>query len=273
MYLSLVINCDTRDGFTSRETSAEHMFQGCRSIDFLTDGIENKKRFLSGFEFETIVFVDEHNKVPENTLARLREIADTVVIRKHDKKFGDIKNYEKFNDLNYLAALQLARGEVTFHMDQDCSCFTSSKESVEEMIGMLNDYKFISYPSYWSPRAVDDPSFGKRTWASTRFFICKRETLKFDTLMNCIIEPEWAYQAFGDSPRRTNWLEHFLSLANNDSVYYPPMDLEKRAIFCWDKYITGVLPKLNKMNYEEVRRYIADCGNIHYPVDLTCKNI
>jgi hypothetical protein len=272
-YISIIINTDTRSGFTDNESSITNMFEGCRSIDFLVDGVQNKIKFFEGFEKEVILFVDEHNPIPEGVLNKIRGMVDSLVIRKHDKKFGDIKNFEKFNDFNYLSALFMARGEVIVHFDQDCAAFTNSKESVEELIGMLKDYKFISYPSHWSPRAVHDPSFGSRTWASTRFFICKRETLKFDTLISCLLDAEWAYNTFGDSPRKCNWLEHFLSLANNDSVYYPTMELDKRAIFCWNHYVTGVLGKLNNMSYEEIKKYISDCGNIQYPVDLTAKQI
>lgn len=266
--ISIVINCDTRNGFKESESAAEHMFEGCRSIDFLLDGVRNKINFFEGFEKEVIVFIDEHETIPQDVVQELRFMVDTLIIRKHDKNFGDIKNYANFNDLNYLSALFMARGEIICHMDQDCTAFARDKESVQELIDMLKDHKFISYPSYWSPKAVHDPSFGNRTWASTRFFICKRETLRFDTLLDCIIEPEWAYKTFGDSPRRCNWLEHFLSMVNNDSVYYPTMDLDKRAIFCWSKYKAGTLAKLKAMNYEEIKTYISSCGGINYPCDI-----
>jgi hypothetical protein len=267
-FISLVINCDTRSGFTESESSADTMFNGCRSIDFLLDGIRNKIKFFDQFEKEVIVFIDEHEIIPEKIVSEIRFMVDTLIIRKHDKNFGDIKNYANFNDLNYLSALFMARGQLVCHMDQDCAAFTKDKESVEELIKMLDDHKFVSYPSYWSPKAVHDPSFGNRTWASTRFFICKRETLRFDTLLDCIIEPEWAYKTFGDSPRRLNWLEHFLSLANNDSVYYPTMEINKRAIFCWSKYKVGTFARLNAMTYDEVKQYIGDAGQIQYPNDL-----
>lgn len=266
--ISVVINADTRAGFKNPETSAINTFEGCRSIDFLIDGVRNKIKFFEGFQKEVILFIDEHEILPREAVDELRFMVDTLVIRKHSKKFGDIENYEKFNDLNYLSALQLARGEIVFHFDQDCAAFVPNRESVDELIKMLDDYKFISYPSYWSPRAVHDPSFGNRTWASTRFFLCKRETLDFGVLLKCVIEPEWAYQTFGDSPRRCNWLEHFLSLANNDSVYYPPMDLSKRAIFCWNKYKSGTFRRLNEMRYDEVVEYINQAGQICYPCDI-----
>ena len=42
--------------------------------------------------------------------------------------------------------------------------------------------------------------------------ICKKDTLKFDELTACVKEPEYGYAKYGDSPRRTNWLEHYLTL-------------------------------------------------------------
>lgn len=270
-FISIVINADTRSGFQNNETSATEMFNGCRSVDFLIDGVQNKINFFKDFEKEVILFIDQHEEIPENVLNKIRGLVDTLVIRKHDKKFGDQKNFANFNDLNYLSALQMARGEIMVHCDQDCAIFTKSKESVDELISMLDHFKFISYPSDCSPNAVNDPSFGGIIWASTRFFICKRETLKFDTLMNCIIEPEWMYKTFGDSPRRCNWLEHFLTKVNNNSCFYPAMSTEKRSIFCWANYKVGTLDRLNNMIYEDVKAYISEAGGIYYPCELNCK--
>jgi hypothetical protein len=145
--ISIVINCDTRAGFTNSESTANAMFNGCRSVDFLLDGIRNKVKFFDGFEKEVILFVDEHEVIPEKIVSEIRFMVNTLIIRKHDKKFGDIQNYASFNDLNYLSALFMARGQIIAHFDQDCAAFTQDKESVQEMIKMLDDYKFISYPS------------------------------------------------------------------------------------------------------------------------------
>jgi hypothetical protein len=265
--LSVVVNADTRSGFLQDESKVEEMFNGCRSVDFLTDAIQNKRNFFTGFEIEVILFIDQHEEIPESVLAIIRPMVDTLVIRKHDKKFRDIKQYEKFNDLNYLGALQLARGSYIAHFDGDSAAFTSSPEPIHEMIKLLDQYAFVSYPSHWSPRAVHDESFGKRTWASTRFFMCKREALKFDALMKCIEEPEWAYATYGDSLRRCNWLEHFLSITNSDSVFYPPMDLNNYTIFSWGSYKTGTLSELNKMSYEEIKGWLSS-HPIIYPNDI-----
>ncbi len=255
--ISLVINLDTRP-----ENSSENgLSKGVIDRDFLDYGIENKRLFLKGFDFETIAYIDQHEENNESINSYVYEQCDTVVIRKHTQEHS-------FNDYNYLRALYMASGDIVIHVDQDTAMFTSGKEYVEELIDHLYDYKFVSYPSHWSPRPVIDESFGKRTWASTRFFICKRKTLNFDVLRNCIEEPEWAYKQFGDSPRRCNWLEHFLSLANNDSVYYPQINLDKGAIFSWGSYEKYTLRRLNELPYNEVVDFINQHGGIQYPNDI-----
>jgi len=251
--ISVIINCDTR----SQKDEQTGLFGGVVNLDFLSDGIFNKKKFFDGFDIEVIVFIDEHNPVDEKTLSYLRTICDTVVVRKHTHENG-------FNDYNYLSALSLARGNYIAHFDQDTAAFTFSPEPVQELINLLEQYKFVSYPSYWSPNAVHDPSFGGRMWASTRFFMCKRETLKFDVLRNCIDEPEWAYKTFGDVPRRCNWLEHFLTLTNDNSVYYPPIQTEKLSIFTWEKYETYTLKRMNELPYEEIYKW-HNTHPIFYP--------
>lgn len=258
--ISIVINADTR----SENSTAEHMFNGCVNEDFLIDGVINKIKFFDGFDKEVILFIDEHNIIPKQLLSDLRYLVDTLVVRTHTHEHA-------FNDLNYLAALHLARGKYICHFDQDTAAFRGRYIAISSFIKMLDFYSFVSYPSHWYPRAVHDESFGKRTWASTRFFMCKRETLKFDVLRACIDEPEWAYKTFGDSPRRCNWLEHFLSLSNNDSVYYPPMNSDDCRIFSWGNYKKGTLNMLNKMKYEDVVNWIAEQGGINYPVDVTIK--
>ena len=259
MKISIVINADTRN----EKSSVGGLFSGTVNLDFLTDGVFNKIQFFKGFDIETILFVDVHNPIPDQELEYIKSICDCVVLRKHTDE-------NSFNDYNYLAALSLARGEIVCHVDQDTALFTSGAEYVQELINHLDNHKFVSYPSHWSPRAVEDHSFGNRTWASTRFFICKRETLKFDILRACIVEPEWAYSVYGDSPRRCNWLEHFLTLTNEDSCYYPPININGGLIFSWGSYEKWTLRRLNQLTYQEVAQWVISKGGIHYPVDVNC---
>ncbi len=255
-YLSIVINCDTRP----ENLNENGMSKGVVSRDFLDSGVFNKIQFFKGFEKEIILFIDKHEDLLLQTLSYLHTICDVVVVRKHTSEHA-------FNDINYISALSLARGEIVCHFDQDTACFTSGKEYIEELIGHLDNHKFVSYPSYWSPRAVHDPSFGNRTWASTRFFMCKREALKFDVLRACIEEPEWAYATFGDSPRRCNWLEHFLTLSNGDSCYYPPIELDKGSVFSWGSYEKYTLRRLNELPYSEIKQWL-NSHPIVYPNDI-----
>lgn len=250
--ISVVINTDTRD-----KQQQDGLLNGAVDLDFLTDGVYNKIKFFEGFNIETIVFIDEHNPVPDKTLTYLRTICDCVVVRKHTHEHA-------FNDYNYLSALSLARGTYIAHFDQDIAAFASGKEPIQYMIDLLEQFKFVSYPSIWSPNAVDDPTFGGRMWASTRFFMCKRETLRFDELKICLEEPNYAYDKYGDVPRKCNWLEHFLTLTNDNSVYYPPIQTENYTIFTWERYEPFTLRRLNEMPYSEIYKW-HDTHPIFYP--------
>jgi hypothetical protein len=260
MKISIVVNADTRDGFQSQETSANQMFDGCKSADFLTEGIINKRAFFSGFDTEVIVYVDEHNKIPTAILDRLQILADCVVIRKHTTE-------NNFNDWNYYRALSLASGDIIVHFDQDSAAFTSGKKPIENLIELLESYDYISYPSYWSPLPVIDASFD-HVWSSTRFFMCKRETIDFAELKKCFDYDYWikTYPV----NRRCPWMEHWLgSMAkyNGKGVYYPPMNIDNYCIFSWGNYKQGTLRQLNDMPYSELRSWLND-HPIHYPNDV-----
>lgn len=257
-YLSVVINLDTR----VENNKFDGLLNGVVSSDLWTDGLWNKVKFFDDFhDKEIIVYIDQHNPLDEETLNYIRTLATTVVIRNHTQE-------SSFNCWNYLRALQMASGDIICHIDQDTACFSSSSEPIHEMIKLLDEHAFVSYPSHWSPKPVIDESFGHRTWASTRFFMCKKESLKFDELRNCIIEPNWGYEKYGDSPRRVNWMEHFLTLTNNDSCYYPPVDLDRYAIFSWGSYDRYILKRLNEFSYDQVKEFILSKGGIQYPCDV-----
>lgn len=242
------------------------MFDGCKSADFLTEGIINKRAFFSGFDTEVIVYVDEHTKMPTPILDRLQVLADCVVIRKHT-------NETNFNDWNYYRALSLASGDIICHFDQDSAAFTSGKKSIENLIELLETYDYISYPSYWSPLPVYDDSFD-HTWVSTRFFMCRRSALDFDEIIKCQKNYDYWCENYPVA-RKCHWLEHIIgSIAKyrNQKIFYPPLS-PNYTIFSWDKYVSGVLPALNERSYEEVINYVNGCGGIHYPCDVTAKPI
>jgi hypothetical protein len=273
-FISIIINTDTRAGFQDIESSATEMFSGCRSIDFLIAGVQNKINFFNGFDKEVILFVDQHHQIPEDVLNQIRGMVDTLVIRKHSKRFGDMQECSKFNDINYIQALQLSKGEYIAHFDQDCAAFTRTPETINKLIGHLENHSYVSYPSAWSPRAVNDLAYDY-DWVSTRFFMCKRETLDFTEIQKCLLSNEYMYSKYPAS-RQNPWTEHILGLLakyNGKGVYYPPIELNDYAIFCWNKYFVGVLPKLNSMSYDEVKNYIDKANGICYPCDITAINI
>lgn len=248
--ISIVINCDTRP----EKTNADRMFSGVCNTDFLTDGIRNKQKFFEGFDFETIVFIDEHIPVEEKILAEIREIADTVVIREHTSE-------PLFNDINYFSALALARGEYIAKFDQDSAAFTSSKEPILKIINLLENVDYVSYPSHWSPRAVSDDSFNY-DWASTRFFMCKRSTIDFTELIKCRDYDYW--RTTYPVSRVCPWTEHWLgSIAKfkGKGVFYPPMDIDNYCIFSWSSYSKYTLRRLNNLTYSEIRQWLN-----HHPI-------
>ena len=254
MKVSIVINCDTR----SQKDEQSGLFNGVVNLDFLTDGVRNKQLFFGDYEFETIVFIDEHNPIDERSLAYLRSICDTVVVRKHTHE-------EKFNDNNYVSALSLARGEYVAHFDQDVAAFARDKGAIEYLIGLLENYDYVSYPSNWSPYPVHDDSYDY-FWCSTRFFICKRQTLDFTEIKMCLADSDYLYSKYPASVRNP-WTEHILGLHakyNGKGVYYPPIQTDKFTIFTWERYSTGTLQRMNDMTYEQIYEW-HNTHPIFYP--------
>jgi len=263
--ISVVINVDTRP---ENDTNKE-MFMGVVSRDFLIDGIINKRNLFNGFNTEVIVFVDEHEPIDEKTLFHMREICDTLIIRKHNKSFEDIDNFPAFNDFNYLQALTQARGKYIFHFDGDVAAFTESPEPIKEYIALLDKYDFVSYPSYWTPNPVDDPSFGGVYWVSTRFFCCKRSTLDFTELIKCQLDYDYWKDKYPRS-RLCHWIEHLLHNGKENCVYYPPLNFERFILFTWENYNKYTLQRLNNQTFEEVNQWV-NSHLFHYPNNLTIR--
>jgi len=267
--LSIIINADTRP----ERNQNKEMFNGVVDRDFLTDGIRNKIKFFEGFDKEIILFIDEHENVPRETLDEIREIVNVLVIRKHNKRFGDMVDFAAFNDYNYLQALFMARGEYVFHFDGDVAAFTSSPEPINEMIKMLDIYDYVSYPSYWSPLPVVDNSFD-HVWCSTRFFACKRETLDYSEILKCMLDYDYWCATYPVN-RKCAWLEHWLgsiSKYKGKGVFYPKIDEEKYLIFVWETYEKWTLRRLNLLPYEDVKQFVLNNGGIFYPCNLKINN-
>jgi hypothetical protein len=251
--ISVIINADTRN----ENPHAEHMLNGCASHDFLTHGVLNKIKFFEHFHIEVILFIDEHSPVanldlPDNV---------KVVISPH-------KQQPKFNDYNYINALSLAQGDIIAHFDQDCAAFTSGPEHVNYLIGLLDTYDYVSYPARHSPFPVHDETFDY-TWVSTRFFMCRRETLNLPEITKCIQDADYLYDKY-PATRRCPWTEHVLGLISKYSgrgVFYPPMHSDF-TIFCWKRYRPGTLQRLNSIPFSDIRHQITLWGDIQYPCDI-----
>lgn len=255
MRISLLLNCDTRP----EKDVVGDMFDGVRSWDFLTDGLQNKIQFFDGFDLETIVWVDEHVPVPHDVLDQMRSMADRVVLSKHSRKYRDVTSFSPFNDINYIQTFALARGEVIAHFDQDTAAFRSSKAEVDKLLSYLDRYKFVSYPSSASPKCVDDSSFGDHVWASTRFFLCRKETINLTELEEAVWEPETLYAKYHKPVRVCNWVEHFLGVSSKNSVLYPPLSKEL-LIFPWQSYSKGTLKTFNSMPFSEASEKLIRAG-------------
>jgi hypothetical protein len=264
--ISVVVNVDSRP----ENDSNKEMFNGCVSRDFLVEGLQNKRKLFNGFDFELICFLDEHQPIDENTIAAMRELSDTLIIRKHNKHFEEQKDFPAFNDLNYLSALFCARGKYIFHFDADVAAFTISPEPIQEYINLLEQYDYVSYPSLWSPNPVEDASFGGKYWCSTRFFCCKRSTLDFGELLKCQLDYDYWKETY-PVPRLCHWAEHLLSSISwtkGKGVYYPPVQFDRFILFTWENYSQYVLQRLNNQTFEEVNNWV--CSKIfHYPNNLT----
>lgn len=257
--ISLLVNCDTRP----EQDSVAQMFDGTRSADFLLEGIRNKQRFFDGFELETIVWVDEHVPVSDDILRELRSLSDRLVLSKHRKYYKGATPFTGFNDVNYLQTFALARGDVIVHMDQDMAAFTQGSSHITNLLLKLDEYKYICYPTEASPKCVNDASFGNHAWASTRFFMCRKDTIDLTELEAAIWEPETLYAKHPVPPRIMNWTEHFLGIMSKYSVYYPPVSTEF-LVFPWHQYKAGTLGKLNSMSYPEIAHKLISAGANSY---------
>jgi len=253
--ISIVINADTRP-----IRNAEHgLSKGVVNRDFLLHGVVNKIKFFEGFPIEVILHVDEHEPVPN--LSELTQLCDTIIVRKHTDE-------PKFNDYNYLRAMSLASGEYVAHFDMDTAAFTESPKPIKNMLAMLEHHDFISYPSHWSPDAVHDDSFDYR-WASTRFFICKREKLNTQRYRELLADYVATYEAYPAS-RKCHWTEHIIGLVakyDGKGVYYPPI-VNDHLIFSWGSYTEGTIQQLQQLSFDEVVNYVNARGGIHYPNDV-----
>lgn len=264
MKISLVWTGDSRRGSAGEETHIgafkDDQLHGCRSYDFLTHGVIAAQKFFEGFEIETILCVDQHGEIPLEVWDKWECAKLTGQLQQLHVAPFDRSKY-RFNDQLYIQALKRATGEFVVKVDQDVALFRHPNSNiVEQYLRWLdNGFAYVCQPH----------NGGDMMWhASTRFFICKRETLDFPEIERCL-DQNYVNRKYG-----TGWwcpcLEHILGVQQQGKVLYPPLQPDDYLIWSWVKYYRGILPKLNAMTYEQVRDYILDCG-IHGPMDVIAK--
>ena len=284
--ISLAINLDTRPGFLEQKTEQGTMLNGTRSLDFFTDGIINKVRFFEGHELETTVFIDVHDPLPKETQDRLLEmqtngIIDNLVFNRHTEKYlGEY--FPKWNDLNFLNAMTITRGDYLVHFDGDMNAFIEDRSVVDEWLKWLDEekYQYICYPSQHSPGPAVDGRYKSYWWASTRFFITKRmndlypNISEYSEIVKCLSDSNYLFKNYAEDPNepKNPWLEHILGMwaVSQKRVYYPPIEPNRYLIFAWSRYYSGVLQHLNEWPYEKVVEYV---NKISYPCDVAAQEI
>lgn len=254
--ISVVINADTRPGYLTSilgEGWGKTSLQGVRSIDFLTYGVRQKINFFRGHDIQVVLYIDKHEDISHELMAEIESIVlpcgnnSKVIFKEHNRT-----DY-RWNDKIYIEALKLAEGDYVCHVDQDCNLYRRDEcDIVDAYLDLLETYKYICQP--WN--GVGDPMFH----ASTRFFICKRETLDFPLIEQSIYQNPL-------KGTHNPCLEFTLGiLAGEGNVLYPPRDDNSYIIFSWARYFHGTLKKLNEVSYDKIKLYIDSVG-IHGPND------
>ena len=277
--ISIAINLDSRPGFMEQSTTQGTMLGGTRSVDFFTEGVINKVKFFEGHEIETTVFIDVHDPLPRETQDWLLEqqargIIDNLMFNRHTEKYlGSF--FPKWNDLSFLNAMMLTRGDYLVHFDGDMNAFINDKNVINEWLQWLDEDRFdyVCYPSQFSPLPVVDGRYQSYIWASTRFFLTKREHLDSTEIIKCLQDSEYLYGKYGvEGEPKNPWLEHVLGLMTKgqNRVFYPPIQSKRYLIFAWSRYYSGVLKQLNEWPYEKVVEYV---NHISYPCDVAAKEL
>lgn len=267
MKFSVVITCDSRAGwldpFTSVRDRGDKSLPGCRSVDFMLSGVENKLLFVGDREIELLLFIDEREPISYAARLMLGALGHGT-----DKKIfiaAKDHSHPRWNDKLYHDALKHATGDYVIKFDGDVAAFhREGFDAIGNHIKLLDQgYRFICQPTQIE-------NHGMRH-ASTRYFICKRESLNFPELERCMDDHYRVRRYQAHLP----CYEHFLGvLWGPNSVLYPPADNKNYLIWSWVEYHRGVLEKLNKMTYDDVYKYVFEtCGGVHGASDLMGANL
>lgn len=262
MKISLVINVDTRPGCEAQQSRIGDpsgvALIGCRSLDFLVDGVRNHLAFFAGYDLETLLFIDEHLPLPEDIGGQL---GNMILDGELTEVFVEKKDHtrRRWNDYIYLDALRRATGDIVVHLDGDTALFRHSGfDPVAMMLKELSSFQYVCGSMPLEAHGM--------THASTRFFMTERAKLNLDEA-EAAIDDRYRQKKYGT--KHAPCLEHVLGLLAGDSVLYPLMDPANYLYFSWVHYYQGVLAKLNASSYEEVNDYVFRvCGGIHGASDL-----
>lgn len=258
--ISVVINADNRHGYLNDSNKVGEFsnlpLNGTRSYDYLTEGVKNKMNFFRGYDCQCVLYIDKHQQLLPDMLREIEDIVysygnnSKVVFKEHNR------NIHRWYDYITLEALKLADGDYIVHFDNDSNAFRSDESDIIEQYfkWLDNGYKYVCSP-------VPEGHNGFY-WATTQFFICKKETLNLIEVEKCF-NNEYLLSEYG----RISYepypccLEHTIGLmVKKGEVLYPTRDNDSYAIFCWWEYHKGLLKKLNNMPYKEVFEYIKTCG-------------
>lgn len=249
--ISVIINADNRVGYLNDKSTVGDYgggsLQGVRSKDLLTEGVKNKMKFFDGYKTRCVVYLDLHEPLPKELHEEIKDIVfsygndSELILATHSKE-----KY-KWNDWLYIEAFKHTKGEYTVHFDMDSNAYKKEdSDIVERYLKWLEEYKYVGQS--WDK--IGDDMY----WVSTRFFICKTETLDLK-----YIEPYvFTNPLMG---LHNPCFEHTIGiLAGRDKILYPGREDNDNIIFCWATYFSGLLKHLNNLPYEKVKEYILDCG-------------
>lgn len=245
MKICIIINADTRRGCEADCSTvgdfAPGSLQGVRSLDLLTEGVVAASRFFAGHPHEIILTIDEHEPLSEAPRNVLNGLCLAGVLARWEISPKD-RSRPHWNDHLYLDSLRLVSPDATHvvHIDQDTALFRGpSCDIVQRYLGWLDgEFRYVCQPFNGG-----DPM----QHASTRFFICRRETLDFEEIERRIPEGPC--------------LEHVLGrIAGKGEVLYPDPQPNEYLIISWARYHRGLLKKLNAMPFAEVSALIQSWG-------------
>ncbi len=278
--ISLVITADTRPGmdaeqFTVGDDGGQGSLHGVRHLDLLSHGVLQKVRFFRGFDIELIVCIDVHLPVPDEVRAFIMDIPkeNKFVSRVRILEGTADKSHPRWFDKIQLDALRHADGQYIAKFDQDANAMTGFPCDVVDDLLQVLDRKEANFVCQQSDL---HPSVHGMWWASTRFFMCRREILDFPALERAAEKPTTIFEKYAwAGAQHLPCMEHVLgvmgSINGKCGVFYPPLQAHRWIVWSWARYCKGVLEKLNAMPYAEAADIIVNKWGLCGPADCVAQ--